>query len=194
MCGRLDVIANPLCEEVWDQLGLDFTTSTNRDLRPTQRVDVVGMRDHQLHQITTEWGIQPGWAKRIIINAQSETVASKPTFKNAFRLHRCIVPCSGWYEWQQLDGQSRKLKYRFRHAEDNPLYMAGIFYPVDGDSVKLVTLTTKPRVDCAKYHHRMPLLVRPAEVLFWLNSDAPELEPLLQAPEEIPLTINRADN
>ncbi len=58
------------------------------------------------------WGIKPSWAKRIIINAQAETVSIKPTFTHSFEKHRVIVPCSGWYEWREEQG--KKVKYLFR--------------------------------------------------------------------------------
>lgn len=61
----------------------------------------------------------------------------------------------------------------------------------DGEN-RLVTLTTAPTPQCLKYHHRMPLLVRPNEVKFWLTSNADALGPLLLAPEDIPLSIHKA--
>lgn len=74
MCGRLDIVSHPLTQLVSKQLGLDFHVQTNRDLRPTQQVEVVGSFNDKPQQFSTHWGIQPDWAKRILINAQAETV------------------------------------------------------------------------------------------------------------------------
>ncbi|RUO59219.1 SOS response-associated peptidase [Pseudidiomarina marina] len=191
MCGRLNVVTDPLCQLVTEQLGLKFHAPTNQDLRPTQQVEVITttQRHDLLHQLSTEWGIQPSWANRILINAQAETVATKRTFQLAFKQHRCVVPCSGWYEWQQQEGQSRKTKYLFSEATGQPLYMAGIYFPHVDSRAQLVTLTTAPTEQCAAYHHRMPLLIRPTEVEFWLNSQAEALTPLLAAPEDIALNV-----
>ncbi|MGQ4277593.1 SOS response-associated peptidase [Pseudidiomarina sp. E22-M8] len=191
MCGRLDINDHQLTRFVSEQLGLDFHTRTNRDLRPTQQVEIVAY-EQELQQLSSTWGIQPQWAKRPLINAKTETVASKPTFKAAFKLHRCVVPCSGWYEWKAEAGQSKKTKYLFTHPDEQPFYMTGLYFPMTDGENRLVTLTTAPTPQCLEYHHRMPLLVRPNEVKFWLTSKAEELDPLLQAPEDIPLRVHKA--
>lgn len=184
MCGRLNVIEDPLCQQVSEQLGLNFDTHTNRDLRPTQLVATVAAHEKSLYQLTTPWGIQPAWSKKLLINAKAETVATKPTFKNAFKHHRCVVPCSGWFEWKQQEGANKKTKYLFQESQHYPLYMAGIFYPRTPGNVQLVTLTTTPTKQCAAYHHRMPLLIAPNQVAYWLNSPADQLEPILEQPAD----------
>nr|WP_284676505.1 SOS response-associated peptidase family protein [Vibrio sinus] len=98
MCGRLNVIDDPLPKIVSDMLGSDFSAETNTDLRPTQNVSTVMCLNNALQQVDLQWGIKPDWAKRIIVNAQAETVATKPTFRQAFHISRVVVPCSGWYE------------------------------------------------------------------------------------------------
>ncbi|MDN7135978.1 SOS response-associated peptidase [Pseudidiomarina terrestris] len=191
MCGRLDINDHQLTRFVSEQLGLNFTTQTNHDLRPTQQVEIVAY-EQELQQLSSSWGIQPQWAKRPLINAQAETAATKPTFKAAFKLHRCVVPCSGWYEWKAEEGQSKKTKYLFTHPDEQPFYMAGLYFPMTDGENRLVTLTTAPTPQCLEYHHRMPLLVRPDEVTFWLTSNAEALDPLLHAPQDIPLSIHKS--
>lgn len=174
MCGRLNVIDDPLSRIVCDQLGINFKTPTNADLKPTQEVSTVGVQNNELVQIDLPWGIKPPWAKRIIINAQAETVAAKPTFSEAFEFNRVVVPCSGWYEWREEQGN--KVKYLFSSGNHEPVYIAGI--ALEGGS-KLVTLTTKPNEQCNGYHHRMPLLIPDDYVLTWLSRKAEEAFPLL---------------
>jgi putative SOS response-associated peptidase YedK len=190
MCGRLNVIDNPVMKIVFDILGIDFYTKTNHDLRPTQEVAVVAAVDGMMQPLHTTWGIKPGWSKKLIINAQSETVAEKKTFKKAFQQHRCLVPCSGWYEWRD-EGGKRKQKYLFEPANDSPLFMAGIWYSGE-NSHELVTLTVKPNEQCAEYHHRMPLLIAPEELTYWLNSTVEEVQALLTAPADDILKITKA--
>ncbi|PNH90229.1 DUF159 family protein [Vibrio diazotrophicus] len=174
MCGRLNVIDDPLCKIVCEKLGIKFKTSTNTDLRPTQDVATVGAQHGELKQFNLPWGIKPDWAKNIIINAQAETVSVKPTFAQAFEFNRVIVPCSGWYEWREEQG--KKVKYLFSQGEKKVLYMAGI--ALDGGS-KLVTLTTKPNEQCSEYHRRMPLLIPDDAVMTWVAGRAEEVFPLL---------------
>lgn len=77
---------------------------------------------------------------------------------------------SGWYEWRD-EGGPRKAKYQFQAADGSEIYMAGIWYPAQADEVTpaLVTLTTQPDELCAQYHNRMPLLISPDEISFWLH-------------------------
>jgi len=180
MCGRLNVTSDPLTQIVSAALGIKFTTETNTDLRPTQKVAAIGSTNSHLSQLDVSWGIKPQWAKKLLINAQSETVAEKPTFRKAFAQHRCVIPCSGWYEWSGANGGA-KTKYLFQGMDGQPVYMAGIWYEpeVDGELPKLVTLTTKPTEECAQYHHRMPLVLPEEAVSDWVLASADQVVPLL---------------
>ncbi len=108
MCGRLNVTDDPLTKIVTDVLGISFRTTSNCDLRPSESIEAVHFKQGKPEQLSLSWGFKPSWAKRPLINAQSETVAVKPTFREAFRFHRCVVPCTGWYEWLTLKRGRRK--------------------------------------------------------------------------------------
>ena len=64
MCGRLNVIENPLCQEVTEQLRLKFEAKTNRDLRPTQLVSTIAGHQGTLYQLNTQWGISAAWGEK----------------------------------------------------------------------------------------------------------------------------------
>jgi len=185
MCGRLNVIDDPLCNIVCEQLGLDFNTTSNNDLRPTERIACIGNHHGQLQQCDLAWGIKPDWAKKLIINAQAETVSQKPTFAKAFQFNRIIVPCSGWYEWRTE--QNLKVKYLFEEPQKEALYMAGIALE---NRSRVVTLTTKPNPQCAAYHHRMPLLVTADNVVQWVTGTAEQALSILNLTYRLPLTIS----
>lgn len=168
MCGRLNIIEDPFSQIVSEQLGLAFSTKPNSDLRPTDVIDcVVASPNGELFQIPLRWGIKPSWSKKVIINAQSESVHQKPTFKDAFSYHRAVIPCSGWYEWSDK-GQGNKVKYLFSEITEKPLYMAGIGYP---ESKEVVSLTTSPSRRYEEYHHRMPMLLGIDEAKIWLTDN-----------------------
>jgi len=167
MCGRLTIDGMALADRVSAQVGVPFHPQTNLDLRPTEQVTVIGLVNDQLASINCTWGIKPNWSKSLLINAQAETVREKKTFANAFAHHRCVVPCSGWYEWRD-EGGKRKQKYLFSHAEEQPL----------------------PTVQFSQYHNRMPLLIAPSDLDFWYKSDSIQLEPLLHHPEQVPIEID----
>ncbi|MFC1235920.1 SOS response-associated peptidase [Vibrio sp. F74] len=183
----MNIIDDPLAEAVSEALGLRFFAKTNSDLCPSQQVSVVGKADYSLHQFELLWGVKPSWANRVIINAQAESVASKPTFGSSYISHRVIVPCSGWYEWKEEKGS--KQKYLFSDSEDRPFYMAGIAL---ANIQNLVTLTTQSNPQCAAIHHRMPLLLRDSDVDSWLYGSVEQANALLSLPyqRELKITTN----
>ncbi|MBR9786476.1 MAG: SOS response-associated peptidase [Vibrionaceae bacterium] len=188
MCGRLNVINEPLCRIVSEQLGIRFKAETNKDLKPTQIVSTVGSLHGELKQLDLPWGIQPDWANHLIINAKAETVAVKATFAHAFEFNRVIVPCSGWYEWREENG--KKVKYLFSLGESDVLYMAGIAL---NDGKDLVTLTAEPNEQCGEFHHRMPLLIPDEAVLSWISGEGKIVYKLLDNQFNETLTIKTAD-
>ncbi len=188
MCGRLNIIDDPLAEAVSAALGLRFFAKTNSNLCPSQQVSVVGRTDYSMHQFELLWGVKPSWANRVIINAQAESVASKPTFSASYISHRVVVPCSGWYEWKEEKGS--KQKYLFSDIEDKPLYMAGIAL---ANYQNLVTLTTQPNPQCAAIHHRMPLLLRDSDVDSWLCGSVEQANMLLSLPYQRELNITTSE-
>jgi len=169
----------PLSKKVSDTLNIQFQAADNRDLRPTQTVSTITSINNRSQQLDTSWGIKPNWAKKLLINAQAESVAEKPTFRKAFADHRCVIPCSGWYEWSSTQGNGKQ-KYLFNYENNEPIYMAGIWYaPVDERPPQLVTLTTTPIESCRPYHHRMPLLIPESAVEDWVRLSADEVIGLL---------------
>jgi len=184
MCGRLDIQTTKISIPVSEIIGIEFTPVENRDLRPTQQVSTITSLKGRIQQLNTSWGIKPSWSKKFLINAQAETVSEKPTFRKAFAGHRCIVPCSGWYEWSSKDG-NKKQKYLFSLENEKPAFMAGIWYPSFDDNLpQLVTLTTSPTDTCKQYHHRMPLLIPEQSINDWLTMPLSEIPILLSNTSE----------
>ncbi len=179
MCGRLNVINDPLAQWVSQVLDLDFRTSTNTDLRPTEHIDTVVSMEGRCLQLGGRWGIKPAWSKKLIINAQGETAAEKKTFREAFAKRRCLVPCTGWYEWRD-EGGPKKQKYGFTHSKSDPFFMAGLYFENELGT-ELVTLTTEPNEKCSEIHKRMPVLIEPANARRWLTGSPRSIQPLLCA-------------
>ncbi|QLE86911.1 SOS response-associated peptidase [Shewanella sp. Scap07] len=171
MCGRLNIIADPLIHIVSDALGLTFNTQTSLDLRPSEGIAAIAAKAQQLTQVNAHWGIQPQWSKKLIINAQVETAATKRTFAQAYHHQRVVIPCSGWYEWSSAP-TGTKQKYLFSHKQAKPLFMAGLQLIDDDGQPKFVTLTTSPNPWCADYHHRMPLLIPSYHCQQWLRAES----------------------
>ena len=190
MCGRLNVTSDPVAQWLMEALDVPFHTTSNADLRPTQQVDVLANHDGNISQFGTQWGIKPAWSKKLLINAKAETAAEKTTFKAAFHSQRCVVPCTGWYEWRD-EGGPRKQKYSFTHADKIPFLMGGIYFN-NHDSTELVTLTTQPNQKCAGIHHRMPVLIHANELQRWLQGSVEDVMPLIGLVADNVIDIHKA--
>lgn len=187
MCGRYGAIdPDRIMRFAQDLSGRPFVITHNPDIRPTNVVPVLA---GGLEQMDVRWGIQPAWAKKILINAQGETVAEKRTFAGAFRDHRCLIPLDCWYEWRD-EGGSRKQKYRFALPDGGPMLMAGIWYP--GEEPAMVSLTTVPNRECAEYHHRMPVFVQPWHAQRWVESTPDEAVALIGPLPDGAVSVERA--
>ena len=109
-----------------------------------------------------------------MINARSETVAGKPSFRAAFRRRRCLVLADGFYEWRRM---GRKKQPHFIHLVDNrPFAFAGLWESWEGadhSSIESCTiLTTEPNDLVRPIHDRMPVILSPASYDSWLDTSA----------------------
>lgn len=134
------------------------------------------------------WGLVPHWAKqpdlkgRTLINARSETVAEKPSFRDSFRFRRCLVIADGFYEWQPAG--ARKQPFWIRLDTEAPFAFAGLWDRWTGESESLESctlLTTEANEVLRPLHDRMPVILDPLNFETWIDPDTShrELESLL---------------
>jgi len=126
---------------------------------PIIRADPTGRRI-----VPSTWGfISSGRAP--LFNARGETVDSLPSFRDAFRVNRCLIPASGFYEWRPSDRQP----FYFEMANGQPLTFAGIWKQV-GSLLQATVITTNPNADMGGVHDRMPVILSPDTWSNWLSS------------------------
>lgn len=188
MCGRFALISDT--EQLVTQFGIAPETVAQMppsvpryNIAPTQPVTAVRLNDQGKRELTFfRWGLIPSWSKDIeigsrLINARSETVTEKPSFRNAFKRRRCIIPADGFYEWQKRDNGKQPM---FIHATDKrPFGLAGLWEmwsDPDGSMLQTCTiLTTQPNEMMAQIHNRMPVILEPEDYDMWLDpGDDPE--------------------
>ena len=134
------------------------------------------------------WGLIPSWANDTkigykLINARSETIAEKPSFRSAFKhKRRCLIVADGFFEWRAIG--KKKQPYLFRQPSGKPFAFAGLWehWKDDGDAIESCTvLTTGANPRIAEMHDRMPVIfTQAAEFEQWLSADdvSPMLRPL----------------
>lgn len=187
MCGRFVLELTP--EMVKNIFGItgeipDFPARYN--VAPSQQVLVV-RQDGGVGRSATfmRWGLIPSWAKdpaigAKLINARSETAHEKPSFRQALRSRRCIIPASGFYEWSH-EGKA-KTPYYVRMADSAPLPLAGLWESwksPDGEKIETCTiLTTSANTLVTPIHDRMPVILHHEEFDLWLGREVDESERL----------------
>jgi putative SOS response-associated peptidase YedK len=124
------------------------------------------------------WGLVPFWAKDIsigikLINARAETIASKPSFRNAFKKRRCLIPADGFYEWKGPKGQKQPMLITL--PESKPFAFAGLWETWnkkdDQDTIykSCTIITTEASDSVREIHHRMPAILKPEMYESWLD-------------------------
>ncbi|MDJ0652960.1 MAG: SOS response-associated peptidase [Xanthomonadales bacterium] len=180
MCGRyyLDTLPETLSEEFSVQETPDLTASYN--IAPTQLAPIVAVKEGARRMGHARWGLIPFWAKdekigSRMINARSETAASKPAFRQAFHRRRCLVPASGFFEWKKMP--DKRQPYAIAPL-DRPLFaFAGLWErwknPADETVISFTILTRQASSRIANLHDRMPVMV-PRELMDqWLDPEGP---------------------
>ncbi len=138
--------------------GLPF----QNDFHPGQLAAVVDGKGGKPHVCVKRWGYPGIQGKGVIFNARSETVLEKRLFQRGIQHHRCVIPVSGFYEWNAY-----KQKYRFYDANNPILYLAGFYDDWDGEE-RFVILTRAANSTVSPIHHRMPVMLSQEQIDMWL--------------------------
>lgn len=199
MCGRYTLTADAESIQLAFQLDeVDGWDMPRFNIAPTQLVPVVTDREPKRLSFM-KWGLVPSWAKdpkigSRMINARSETAAEKPSFRTAFKRRRCLIPADGYYEWTKRG--KRKIPMYLQHAERELFAFAGLWESWKGaDGVWLQTcaiLTTEANKKVRPIHHRMTVIIEPADYETWLaprELTPPEWQPLMIGPRPEQLTF-----
>lgn len=187
MCGRF-VLKSPPAELV-TRFGLDECADFGPRYNIPPGTDIPAIRlspDGQRVLHFLRWGLVPHWAKDATIgaklnNARGESVAEKPSFRDAFKRRRCLVPADGFYEWK-ADGKIKQ-PYYISLKSGEPLAMGGLWESwkaPDGSILRTVCIiTTSPNAVMAPIHGRMPVILDPAHWQAWLAAPVEEIQSLV---------------
>ncbi len=139
------------------------------EIFPTDLVPVIANNRSQMQSaFAMHWGYSMGNDRRPIINARSETAASKPMFKDGMAHRHCLIPATYYFEWASQDG--KKVKYAIRQSDSEMIYMAGLYRIEHGIDPLFTILTRSPAESIAFIHGRMPVILPAAATNDWLNT------------------------
>jgi putative SOS response-associated peptidase YedK len=176
MCGRF-----VLSEKTWAAYhgalsilqGTEGSVSYN--IKPTQSVHIAYLLDDAFTTDTARWWFVPEWHKGPVaewkattFNAKIETAHEKPSFRNAWKFGRCLIPASGYYEWTGKKGSKTP---RFIQPQMNApvFFFAGLYAPLQQGGFSCTILTRPAYSELAHLHPRMPVMLTETEIMPWLS-------------------------
>lgn len=160
----------------------------NFNISPTSDVFALRANGGEVRLDVMSWGLVPSWAKDVsraasLINARSESVAEKPSFRNLISRHRCVMPMNAYYEWKPMKVAGKAMKQPFAffpgkdsaYDHDSHFAVASLWSTWrDGEGSELTTcvaLTTEANDRVSQVHNRMPVLLTKDGVAQWLSDD-----------------------
>ncbi|MCQ8894736.1 MAG: SOS response-associated peptidase [Methanolinea sp.] len=175
MCGRFTLALTIGLGERFgvDDSGLSLTPRYN--IAPSQQVPVIYVTPTGTRAVREmTWGLVPSWTRdltgaRPLINARADSLADRPSFRGPLARHRCLVPATGFYEWQKSGTQ--KIPVYIRRKDQAVFAFAGLYDILKGRDPPLWTftiITTDPNTLVSQYHDRMPVVLNPGDEQRWL--------------------------
>lgn len=176
MCGRFKLTSPP--EVIADLLGVvePGPIASREEIFPTNAVSVLRLSERAgLRELSLlRWGLIPRWAREEtnFFNARAETLLDKPSFREAFRARRCLIPADGFFEWPLLEGKKRKTLVQ--RTDGRPFAFAGLWErwqsKADARLIESCTIiTSEPNEFMSPIHKRMPVILRPERFAEWLS-------------------------
>jgi len=180
MCGRFTLTLDPgEIQELLDLGPFVHVVQPRYNIAPSQPVPIV--KDPQTKAVELyKWGLVPFWADdpqigNRLINARSETVHEKPSFRAAFKYRRCLILADGFFEWHADKKGEAKTPYLFKLKNDFPFTFAGLYEhwepPEGGELHTCMILTCQPNELVSRYHNRMPVMLGEDTRWAWLNPE-----------------------
>lgn len=176
MCGRLSLFTPRWLLESRFAAEFDAPYDPRYNVAPSE--SLAAIRNDAPETITSlTWGLIPHWADdpsigNRLINARAETLADKPSFRDAYDERRCVILADGFYEWREDGGV--KQPYRIAREDDEPFAFAGLWerWERSGDARETATIvTTEPNDVVRPLHDRMAAILPPGEERRWLDAD-----------------------
>ena len=190
MCGRFaQVIKHDQLQKLERELRLDHKSDqlqANFNVAPTQTVGAFVSQDSGRYLGFFRWGLIPSWSRELpkfeLINARSESLMEKASFRGGLQRRRCLIPATGFYEWRKADRQP----FFIQAVSGDPLLMAGLcdaWNGPDGSYLpSLAIITMDANAHMQSLHQRMPVMLDSEQALDWLdhkNQDPAQMNKLI---------------
>jgi putative SOS response-associated peptidase YedK len=208
MCGRFNLTATPERAKEAFNLPSLFDFEPGYNITPGQDILAIVPSDeaidanHYNQAVQLFWGLIPSWSKdrkirHSLINARAETITEKPSFRSAFQKRRCLIPATGFFEWQQTE--QGKQAYHIARPDHNTFAFAGFWehWEQGGETVYSCTIiTTSANQLMLPIHNRMPVILDQQNYVKWLDkhSNKDDLQALLARDAYSAMDTNTVSN
>ena len=200
MCGRFAItIPSDAMSQLFDaQPANDLPDMPNFNICPTNFIHVVTYNGLGRKLESLRWGFVPNWYREVnggplLINARSETIAKKPAFSNASRARRCLIPCSGFYEWSK-DLEGNKIPWFITRNDNAPMVFGGVWQEWSDEIGIIKTcaiVTTASNTKLSRIHHRLPLVLERSNWGLWLGEEGHGASVLMKPTDDETLNAYR---
>lgn len=193
MCGRFSLDRFPK-SVVAALIDAEIEFMPRSEVYPADKVEVVFRSDAGNEMVPMNWGWKRSFSKRPLINARSAEAWDKKTWSQALHERRCIIPASGFFEWDENQPKGKRDKYRIDPVHEDGFAFGGLYEISSGGEMYMSILTTAPNSKMARIHHRMPVILDQDNYYDWFESDDREqLECMMQPVHDDQVRLVRGD-
>ncbi len=196
MCGRFSLEQYPKVITEYLNLPTYPKFSPKYNIAPYANILTVFNSNSCYEWCEMNWGIIPPWAKegqfkRPLINARSETIWEKPSFKKLAKTNRCIILANGFYEWNRSENPKQPYRITIKNCQD--MAMAGIYQVSKDGELQCCIITMHANNKMAKiHHHRMPISTGKINLKRWIDSDdQDEIASIMNSSTDVELELNK---
>ena len=176
MCGRFSLKIN--ASELEDETGVkaEVKQEPSFNIAPQQLILALPSAEKEalrMRQWSWGWSLPLAAGSRFVINARSETAAEKRSFARAYREARCVIPATGFFEWDRRLKEKRTQPYHFQRKDGKPFWLAGLWRQESTESIpEFVLMTTEANEVMAPIHHRLPVILEAEAYRSWIDPSA----------------------
>jgi putative SOS response-associated peptidase YedK len=187
MCGRFILLTDlSVIITSFDIQEVSAEYRNGSNICPGEQLSAVIRKRDVNKLVNLRWGLIPSWAEDPsigykMINARAETLTEKPSFKDAFKRRRCLIPADGFYEWQKLGKVKKPLRFYLKSCQ--PFGLAGLYeswMSPERNRINTCTIITTPPNDLTlPIHDRMPAIVPNDKMAYWMDPENHDQKGLL---------------
>lgn len=172
MCGRFEnrLSLAELAKSLGEDLFANNSEHVVSNISPTQKIITLRFVNNKIEIKPMNWGIKFSKDSPLIFNSRIETIKEKPFWKNLFDKNRCVVPMTAFYEWTTDKSTGKKTPQRIFLKDHKYFFVPALYFEKESEFFASV-ITTTPNSFIQQIHHRMPVIIKPDNLLSYFTNN-----------------------